>query len=192
MDTQPIRAHRTHYLGDLALKPNTYFVHGAAEVDNTVSVGAGTRIWQFATVIRGTILGEGCNVAHGACLDGPVFGDRCIISHNVAMGPGFQIGDDVFLGPGVVFCNDAWPSTKKDGWSLSVFQKGAITIKVGSGSIIGANATLLPGINIGEGAVIAAGAVVTKDVPAGHLFARDGTLRPAPPEARRRRMKLLP
>lgn len=167
----------------------SYFVHPEALVDNTCQIGKGTRIWQFASVIRGTILGEDCNVAHGACLDGPRFGDRCIISHNVAMGPGFLVHDDVFLGPGVVFCNDVWPSVKKDGWSLEVFQNGAITIEVMSEVMVGANATILPGVRIGKGAVVAAGAVVTQSIPEGMVWTRDGKLRAKP--KRMVRMKLL-
>lgn len=167
----------------------TAFVHHKAEVHGC-TIGARTRVWQFATVIRGTVLGEDCNVAHGACLDGPKFGDRCIIGHNVAMGPGFEIGDDVFVGPGVVFCNDMWPSVKKDGWSLSAFQSGAVTaIMVGKRCIIGANATLLPGVVLYDDSAVAAGATCGVNVPSGLCLHRDGQLRPIPKDFLQRRMR---
>lgn len=175
---------------DLKYDRDLYYVNPWAVIDTSVKIGRGTRIWQFASVIRGTVLGEDCNVAHGACLDGPVFGDRCIICHNVAMGPGFKIGNDVFVGPGVVFCNDAWPTTSKEGWSLAAFQKGDNTILVGDGSSIGANATVLPGVKIGKNCMIAAGAVVNRDVPDFGLFCRDGSIRDKP--IIRERMRLLP
>lgn len=166
-----------------------YFVHPQAVVSDSV-IGKGSRIWQFASVIRGTILGENCNVAHGACLDGPRFGDRCIISHNVAMGPGFVIGNDTFVGPGVVFCNDVWPSVSKEGWSLKEFQEGFVTIRVGDRVMIGANATILPGIIIGNDAAVAAGATVERNIPGGHLYRRDGSIIPVP--NRRTRMREAP
>ena len=187
---------RTSEVANLSGNDHLHFVHPQANVDpvGKVTIGQRTRIWQFASVIRGTILGDDCNVAHGACLDGPWFGDRCIICHNVAMGPGFKIGDDVFIGPGVVFCNDMWPSTKKDfgqGWSIEPFQQGQVTIEVGSGAIIGANATILPGIRIGKGSVVAAGAVVAGNIPEGMLWTREGSVRTIPPLAKLMRMKLL-
>jgi UDP-2-acetamido-3-amino-2,3-dideoxy-glucuronate N-acetyltransferase len=185
--SEPIRLDKV----DERLKLNCYFVHPNA-ICSSSSVGRGTRIWQFASVIRGTVLGEDCNVAHGACLDGPVFGDRCIISHNVAMGPGFRIDDDTFLGPGVVFCNDIWPTVAKEGWDLKAFQDGFVTIKVGKRCMIGTNATILPGVTIGDDAGVAAGAVCDKNVPDGYLFMRDGSLRRMPPPARRKRMKAAP
>lgn len=165
----------------------TAFIHPKAHIEGS-QVGARTRVWQFASVIRGTVLGEDCNVAHGACLDGPRFGDRCIIGHNVAMGPGFEIGDDVFIGPGVVFCNDMWPSTHKEGWDIKRFQDGFVTIKIEAGAIIGANAVILPGVMIGAGAVVAAGATCAESVPAGWLWGRAGQINPLPDASLRVRM----
>jgi carbonic anhydrase/acetyltransferase-like protein (isoleucine patch superfamily) len=74
------------------------------------------------------VLGADCNVASGATLDGPVFGDRCIISQGVAMGPGFLIGDDVFIGPNVTVCNDRWPRTTRT-VSISKLQRGFVTVR---------------------------------------------------------------
>ena len=153
------------------------FVHPKAHVDGA-TVGARTKIWQFASVIRGTVLGDDCNVASSATLDGPKFGDRCIICQGVAMGPGFLIGDDVFIGPNVTICNDRWPRASKDGFSIASFDEGMFTVIVGSGASIGANAVVLPGVIIGDSAMIAAGAVVERDVPEATLLRRDGSMVP--------------
>lgn len=167
-------------------------IHPLAFVDDTVSIGKGTRIWQFASVIRGTRLGENCNVASGATLDGPRFGNRCIICHNVAMGPGFWFGDDVFVGPNVTICNDAWPATHTRGFDQAALRAGYapfVTVRVGDGVAIGANAVVLPGVVIGNHAVVAAGAVVDRAIPADHLLRRSGEIVSIRPEWRERRMR---
>lgn len=147
-------------------------------------------IWQFASVTRGAVLGPDCSVAPGAMLDGCRFGRGCRIGPSVSMGPGFVIGDEVFIGPSVTVCNDAWPSAAKDGFDADALRSGEfVTVRIGDRAIIGANAVILPGVTIGDDAVIAAGAVCGVNVPAGHLFGRDGSIRPCPPEARRKRMR---
>lgn len=146
------------------------FVHSMAFVDNTVIIGAQTRVWQFASIIRGAEIGDNCNIANGATIDGSRIGNRCIIGHNVAMGPGFWLGDDVFLGPQITLCNDLWPRTHKIGFRPEEFTKDKHAIMIHKGASIGANSVLLPGIKIGEGAMIAAGSIVDRDVPAGHLW----------------------
>lgn len=154
----------------------TAFIHEKAHVEGS-RIGARTKVWQFASVTRGTVLGEDCSVAPFAVLDGPVFGDRCIVSMHVAMGPGFRVGNDCFIGPGVVFCNDAWPSADKTGWDADMLRSGrCVTIRMGDGAGVGAGAVILPGVNIGNDAFVAAGATCGRDVPAGHLFKRDGSV----------------
>jgi UDP-2-acetamido-3-amino-2,3-dideoxy-glucuronate N-acetyltransferase len=170
------------------------FIHPKAEIDRaTVVIGPGTRVWQFASVIRGTILGAGCNVAAGACLDGPHFGDRCIISQNVAMGPGFKFGDDVFVGPNVTVCNDMWPQVAKNGFDVDLLRDCARTgrwsVLVGNRVCIGANAVILPGVVLGDDCVVAAGAVADRRVQANHLLKRDGSVVPINPRWRERRMR---
>jgi acetyltransferase-like isoleucine patch superfamily enzyme len=155
-------------------------IHEKAEVSDDVKIGAHTRVWQFASVIRGTVLGEDCNVASGALLDGPRFGDRCIICQNVAMGPGFLFGDDCFVGPNVTICNDAWPVTSKEGFDIERFRNGFWTVIVKDGASIGANAVVLPGVTIGAGSMVAAGAVVDRNVPDHSVFTRDGQIRALP------------
>jgi acetyltransferase-like isoleucine patch superfamily enzyme len=152
-------------------------IHRLALVEGA-TIGPRTRVWQFASVIRGARLGADCNVASGATLDGPVFGDRCIISQGVAMGPGFKIGDDVFIGPNVTVCNDRWPRTYKSGFDLAKLQSGFVTVRICNWASIGANAVILPGVVIGKRAMVAAGAVVDRDVPGDHLFKRDGSVQP--------------
>lgn len=163
-------------------------IHNLALVDADCQIGPRTRIWQFASVIRGTRLGADCNVASGATLDGPWFGDRCIISQNVAMGPGFLFGDDVFVGPNVTICNDRWPSTDKADFEIDVLRSDFVAVHVKDGAAIGANAVVLPGVVIGKRAVVAAGAVATRSVPDDHLLTRDGRLLRIDPQCRKKRM----
>lgn len=161
-----------------------------ARVDGSVVIGPGSVVWQFATVIRGTVLGAGCSVGACANLDGPMFGNRCLISPHVMMGPGFKVGDDVFVGPSVTFCNDMWPFAQKGNFDMKPLQEGKWAIIVGDRVGIGANAVILPGVRIGNDAVIAAGAVVDKAlVPDGHLFRRNGTIVPIKPQWRENRMR---
>lgn len=171
----------------MAIDPSA-FIHPLAHVDGA-EIGARTKVWQFASVIRGTKLGNDCSVASCATLDGPVFGDRCIISQGVAMGPGFLFGDDVFVGPNVTICNDRWPRVEKDGFEPEALRSGHWAVIVGPRASIGANAVVLPGVVIGIGAVIAAGAVVKRDVPDGHLFRRDGSCVPLDPAKMKARMR---
>lgn len=150
-------------------------IHEKAHVDDTVSIGAGTRIWQFCSVIRGAKIGAECNVASGSCIDGSHIGDRCVIAHNLAMGPGFLIGDDVFIGPNVTFCNDAWPRARKEGFDASKFDHAfRWAVVVENGASIGAGSVILPGVRIGAGAMIAANSTVTRDVEARTLWKGDG------------------
>jgi UDP-3-O-[3-hydroxymyristoyl] glucosamine N-acyltransferase len=165
----------------------TAFIHPLACVDDSVSIGPRCKVWQFSTVIRGTVLGMDCSVASCVTLDGPQIGARCIVSPGVDIGPGFLIGDDVFIGPNVVLCNDAWPRAHKRGWDANELrglsspmgrEAPAYAVIVENGASIGANATVLPGVRIGARAMVAAGAVVSRDVPpdclalSGGLFSR--------------------
>lgn len=146
------------------------FVHERAQVDASVRIGARSRVWQFATVIRGAIIGDDCNLASGACIDGSVVDHGSIICHNVAAGPGFYIGRRCFIGPNVTLCNDVWPTASKGGWSAEPFESGRFAIVIEDGASVGANSVILPGVRIGAGAMIAAGSVVSRDVPPFHLF----------------------
>jgi UDP-2-acetamido-3-amino-2,3-dideoxy-glucuronate N-acetyltransferase len=153
------------------------------------TVGARTRISQFANVVRGTVLGEDCRVWPFVNLDGPTFGNRCIVCSGVAMGPGFRFGDDCFIGPNVTICNDAWPRYDKNGFDADSLRGGLLAVYVGNSVSIGANAVVLPGVVIGFGSMIAAGAVVERSVPVNHLLRRDGSMVEIDPEWRERRMR---
>lgn len=166
------------------------FIHPMAVVDDSVSIGAGSKVWQFATVIRGAVLGSDCVVAATACLDGPTIGDRCIVSPGVDMGPGFVIGDDVFLGPHVVLCNDYWPRTHKQGFDYDALRSGEVVcIRIGNGSSIGAGARIMPGVTIGQGCMVAANAVVTGNVPDCCIWRQDGEIRAIRDEHRIERVR---
>lgn len=164
-------------------------VHRLAHVDKSV-VGARTKVWQFASVIRDARIGEDCTIASCALVDSATIGDRCIVSHGAAVEPGVLIGDDVFIGPQVVFCNDAWPRVCKTGFDMESLLHGELIVTaIEDGASIGAGAVVLPGITIGAGAMIAAGARVDRDVPAAHLLKPDGTMTPIDPARPIRRMR---
>lgn len=164
--------------------PESVFVHPCAQIDNGVTLGERSRVWQFASVIRKTKIGEDCSIASCATVDGARLGNRCIVSHGAFINPGMEIGHDVFIGPHVSLCNDFWPRADKEGWfSINELTSGNVVVtKINDGASVGANAVLMPGITIGSWAMIAAGAVVTRNVPAGHLYRRDGYIKPIDPE----------
>lgn len=168
-------------------------IHHLAHVDDDVVLGSGTRIWQFASVTRGTVLGKDCSVSPFAMLDGSVYGDRVVVSGGVMAGAGFKVGNDVFLGPNVVLCNDCWPFASKDGYDDAALRAGErFAVVIEDGAAIGAGAIILPGVRIGAGAVVAAGAVVDEDVPAGMVARRNGyTSLRVPERWRERRMRLV-
>jgi UDP-2-acetamido-3-amino-2,3-dideoxy-glucuronate N-acetyltransferase len=135
------------------------FIHPLADVSEC-EVGIGTRIWQFAVVLKGARIGAECNICAHTLIEGKVvIGDRVTIKSGVQIWDGAVIGNDVFIGPNATFSNDLYPRSKQ----YDVQLKG---ITICNGASVGANVTLLPGITIGEKAMVGAGAVVTKSVPA--------------------------
>lgn len=161
-----------------------------ARIDDTVQIGPGSRVWQFASVIRGTVLGMDCTVGAGACLDGPVIGDRCIVSPGVDIGPGFIVEDDVFLGPHVVLANDYWPRAHKRGFDYHALRSGkVISVRICDGASLGAGACVMPGVTVGRNAMVAAHAVVTANVPDGCLWTREGEIRAIRDEGRIQRVR---
>lgn len=157
------------------------FLHPKSHTDGSVTIGAGSSVWQFASVIRGAVLGAGCNVASSAIVDGAELGDGCLIGHGVSVNPGFRAGRNVFIGPNVTICNDPWPWAHKTGFSLdAIAAADRWVVEAEDGASIGANAVILPGVRIGAGSMVAAGAVCNRSVPAGHLFQRNGRVTPLP------------
>lgn len=147
------------------------FIHPRAWVDDTVKLGSGTKVWQFASITRGTIMGKDCSVSPFAMLDGSVYGDRVVVSGGVTCGAGFKIGNDVFLGPSVCLGNDMWPFSSKEGYDDAALRSGdKFAVIVEDGAAIGALSIILPGVTIGKGAMIAAGSRVDRSVPAGMVW----------------------
>ena len=124
------------------------------------TVGVGTRVWAFAHVLSGAVIGSDCNIGDHAFIEGGArLGSGVTVKNAVLIWDGVTIGDDVFLGPNVVFTNDLHPRAfaPTGSWTLS-------PTEVQRGATIGANATIVCGISIGEYAFIAAGSVVNRDV----------------------------
>ncbi|MBL4591710.1 MAG: WxcM-like domain-containing protein [Phycisphaerales bacterium] len=138
------------------------FIHEKAFCESK-DVGDGTRIWPFAHVLEGAIVGRDCNICDAVFIEGgAVLGDRVTLKCGVQVCDGVHLADDVFLGPNVTFTNDPYPRSKQylEKFSQTYVEKGAS---------IGANATFLPGLRIGEGAMVGAGSMVTRNVPDGAI-----------------------
>ncbi|WP_312704371.1 WxcM-like domain-containing protein [Stenotrophomonas lactitubi] len=122
-------------------------------------IGDRTRIWAFVHVLPGAVIGEDCNLCDGVFIEGNVVvGDRVTVKSGVQLWNGTRLGDDVFVGPNATFTNDRFP---RSGQHLDSFPETVVE----AGASIGANATLLPGVRIGSGAMVGAGAVITRSVP---------------------------
>jgi len=135
-----------------------YFKHENAVVE-TSSIGEGTRVWAFAHILPGARIGGDCNICDHTFIENDVVvGDRVTIKCGVQLWDGVTVEDDVFIGPNATFTNDAFPRSKRH---PAQFERTIIK-KFAS---VGANATVLPGLTIGEGAMVGAGAVVTHNVP---------------------------
>jgi UDP-2-acetamido-3-amino-2,3-dideoxy-glucuronate N-acetyltransferase len=165
---------RTHERPGESAPPRDVFVHefGLCESAN---VGSGTRVWAFSHVLDGAIIGQDCNLGDGSFVEGgAVLRDRVVVKNGVSVWAGVTLEDDVFAGPNVAFTNDHVPRaapyrTPVDGWLPTLVRTGAT---------LGANATILCGVTIGRHALVAAGSVVTRDVPA-HAIVRGSPARQA-------------
>ncbi len=139
-------------------------IHESA-ICESLSIGLGTRIWAFVHILPGAIIGKDCNICDFVFIENEVVvGDRTTIKSGVQLWDGVTIGSDVFIGPNVTFTNDKYPKSKNSNFAL-------LQTIVGDGASIGANSTILPGISIGEKAVVGAGSVVTKNVLANQVVA---------------------
>lgn len=138
-----------------------FTAHPTAVIDEGCTIGAGTRIWHFSHIMPGCTIGEGCNIGQNVVVSpGVILGRNVKVQNNVSIYTGVECGDDVFLGPSMVFTNVINPRS-----AVNRREQYART-RVGRGASIGANATIVCGHDIGEFAFIGAGAVVTKEVPA--------------------------
>jgi len=152
------------------------FIHRLALCESD-EVGAGTQIWAFAHVMKGAVIGRDCNIGDHAFVEtGARIGDRVTLKNQAMVWDGIEIGDDVFVGPGVSFTNDIFPRSRrlplpagaadyrtKAGW--------LVPTRVGNGASLGARCVILPGAHIGAFAMVAAGAVVSREVSAHALMA---------------------
>ena len=144
-----------------------YFVHESSYVDSSVIIGQGTKIWHFSHIQSGAVIGEKCSIGQNVNIANNVkVGNNVKIQNNVSIYEGVELEDYVFCGPSMVFTNDLTPRSK--------YPKGPTNYQktlVKYGATIGANATIVCGNTIGKWAMIASGAVVTKNVPDFALFA---------------------
>lgn len=138
-----------------------YYVHESSYVDDNVNIGENTKIWHFCHIQKGASVGQNCSIGQNVNISNNVrIGNDVKIQNNVSVYEGVEIEDGVFLGPSCVFTNDLTPRAR--------FPKGSANYKktiVKEGASIGANATIVCGNTVGRYAMVAAGAVVTKDVP---------------------------
>jgi UDP-2-acetamido-3-amino-2,3-dideoxy-glucuronate N-acetyltransferase len=137
-----------------------YFVHESSIVDEGAEIGQKTKIWHFSHVLAGAKIGENCSFGQNCCVSsGVVIGNNVKVQNNVSIYEGTTIEDDVFLGPSCVLTNVTNPRSQVTRKSL--FEKTLLR----RGCTIGANATIVCGVTIGRYAFVAAGAVVSRDVP---------------------------
>lgn len=139
------------------------FIHPLADVQ-TSEIGDGTRIWQFCVVLPGARIGRDCNVNAQCLIESDVeVGDRVTLKPGVQLWNGLRVEDDVFIGPNVTFTNDKYPRSRRPPpeFAKTLLRRGAS---------IGANATVICGVEIGAGAMVGAGSVVTRDIPPGELW----------------------
>ena len=138
----------------------SYFAHESSYVDDGAHIGNGTKIWHFSHVMPGAVIGERCNLGQNVVvMPGTKIGNNVKIQNNVSIYEGVELEDDVFCGPSCVFTNVMNPRShvpRKNAYRRTLVKRG--------GSI-GANATIVCGVTLGEYAFIGAGAVVTSDVP---------------------------
>jgi UDP-2-acetamido-3-amino-2,3-dideoxy-glucuronate N-acetyltransferase len=140
-----------------------WFAHSTSTVDEGADIGAGTKIWHYSHVYGSARVGEGCSIGQNVMIGpGVSVGVGCKIQNNVAVYEGVTLEDYVFCGPSMVFTNvrtprSEFPRNTSDDYAATVVKRGAS---------IGANATIVCGVTLHEGAFVAAGAVVTRDVPA--------------------------
>jgi UDP-2-acetamido-3-amino-2,3-dideoxy-glucuronate N-acetyltransferase len=139
------------------------FIHSLADVQAN-DIGNTTKIWQFSIILENAKVGENCNISSHTFIENDVvIGDNVTVKCGVYLWDGLRIEDNVFIGPNTTFTNDKYPRSKEypSKFQTTILKKGAS---------IGANATILGGVCIGEKSMIGAGSVVTKNIPDGELW----------------------
>jgi len=141
---------------------SSYFVHPTSIIDEGAKIGTGTMIWHFSHIMSGSVIGSNCTFGQNCFVANRVeIGDHCKIQNNVSIYEGVVLEDYVFCGPSMVFTNVKIPRCQYPRNTSDDY----IETRVGFGASIGANATIVCGVTIGRHAFVAAGSVVTKDVP---------------------------
>ena len=132
-------------------------IHELSNVQSK-NIGKNTNIWQYCVGLPNARIGDNCNIcSHCFIENNVIIGNNVTVKNGVYLYDGITVEDDVFIGPNATFCNDRYPKSKNKDFKLE-----SIVIK--KGASIGANATILPGVTIGENALVGAGAIITKDV----------------------------
>ncbi|WP_340610913.1 acyltransferase [Xenorhabdus bharatensis] len=133
-------------------------IHPLSDVQS-LNIGQGSRIWQFSVIFPHARIGKDCNIcAHTLIENDVIVGDRVTIKSGSFLWDGITIENDVFIGPCVAFTNDKYPRSKK-------YPDRFLKTHIKKGASLGANATILPGLTLGQYCIVGAGAVVTKDIP---------------------------
>lgn len=140
-------------------------IHPLSDVKSN-KIGKNTNIWQFCVVLPEAEIGDNCNICSHCFIENEVkIGNNVTLKNGVFLYDGITVEDDVFIGPNATFCNDRYPKSKNKDFKLE-------PILIKKGASIGANATILPGVTIGENALIGAGAIVTKNIGDNEKFIR--------------------
>lgn len=135
------------------------YIHPTANVAANARIGEGTKIWINVQIRENAEIGAGCIISKDVYIDhGVIIGDRCKVQNGVSVYHGVTLGDEVFVGPNVVFTNDRVPRAFNPEWKIT-------PTRIDSGASLGANSTIVCGTVVGEYAMVAAGSVVTRDVP---------------------------
>lgn len=156
-----------HTTGEHGHRPSSFFIHPHALCESG-DVGSGTKIWAFAHVMGGAVVGSDCNIGEHAFVEsGAIVGNRVTIKNGAMIWSGVTIDDDAFIGPGVIFTNDKRPRSPRSEVVAKRYgqeKNWLVPTRVGRGATIGAGAVLLCGVRIGAYAMVGAGTVVTRDV----------------------------
>lgn len=138
---------------------STVYIHPTANVAAKSHIGEGTKVWINVQIREDASIGDNCILSKDVYVDhGVSIGHRCKIQNSVSVYNGVTLGDDVFIGPNVTFTNDRVPRAFNPDWTIT-------PTRIETGASIGANSTIVCGVTVGEFAMVAAGSVVTRDVP---------------------------
>jgi len=156
----------------MKIKSKNIFIHPTAEISSQTEIKEGTKIWHNSQTREGVKIGKNCVIGRNVYIDrGVIIGNNVRIQSNVNIWKGITIEDGVFIGPDVCFTNDKFPrSITSEGNPVSDSDWIILKTLIKKGSSLGANSTLLPGIIVGEFALVGAGSVVTKNIPAYALY----------------------